>query len=280
MDLNIIQPFIRSVSLSPFCWINESPSIAYDARIFYIYSGIGKVVLEKNRTIDISPNDLLVIPPGTYYHFIIVDAPFDLFAVNFDFTRDHCDVENMMNVCFENTFDPNKVLTTPIPEPFTKPIYLKNMKAVRSRLFNMLQEFQFRNSYRWDKMSVILKDILIDVARTQYNDRTTISETVASLINYIHLNYTKDLTYDDIAEHFSYHPYYLNRRLKLETGKTIFQYLQEYRLMVAAQLILTSSLSLEEIGYRTGFKTASHFSERFKRQFNKTPREYKQQHSI
>ena len=279
MSFKIINPFIRSVSLSPYNWIHEYPCVSYDARLFYIYRGSAVAYIENDKVFNIHHDDLFVIPAGRSYDFVVESAPFDIFAINFDFTQDYSHIEKMMNVNFLNTYIPEKVHVTPLPKPFDQVIYLKNMKAIRSRLFNMLQEFQLSNLHRWDKLSILLKDILIDVARIAEDSNIGVSETVASLINYIHLNYSKDITYEDISQQFSYHPYYLNRILKLETGKTISQYLQEYRLTVAAQMILSSALSLEEIATMTGFINPSHFSARFKRKFGKTPREFKQHHT-
>ncbi|MBR2259408.1 MAG: AraC family transcriptional regulator [Blautia sp.] len=65
------------------------------------------------------------------------------------------------------------------------------------------------------------------------------------------------------------------RFLKSNFGKTFSQKLIEARIAAAAQLLMTTDLSVTEIGERTGFGSLEHFSAAFKKYTGLSPTQYK-----
>lgn len=53
------------------------------------------------------------------------------------------------------------------------------------------------------------------------------------------------------------------------------EYLNDYRLSMAARLLAASGLSVLEIATRTGFDNLSYFNRLFKRKYRQTPGEYR-----
>jgi len=72
-----------------------------------------------------------------------------------------------------------------------------------------------------------------------------------------------------------YNSDYINRLMRQHTGQTIYQYLLNYRIDKAAQLIRSSELPFSEIAEQTGFLNTSHFSHSFKKRTGKTPSEFR-----
>ncbi len=66
----------------------------------------------------------------------------------------------------------------------------------------------------------------------------------------------------------------LYRKFKALTNKSVARYIRTLRLQKAKQLLKTTSLSISEIGFEVGIKTPSTFSELFKDEFGKSPREF------
>ena len=52
-------------------------------------------------------------------------------------------------------------------------------------------------------------------------------------------------------------------------------YLNDYRLSMAARLLLSTEDSVLTISQQVGFENLSHFNRAFKKKYNKTPREYR-----
>jgi len=67
------------------------------------------------------------------------------------------------------------------------------------------------------------------------------------------------------------------RRFKDASGETPMQYLQRIRIETAKQLLTTSNLGIDQIGYRVGYEDASYFSRVFKQKLHVTPGEYRAQ---
>ena len=64
------------------------------------------------------------------------------------------------------------------------------------------------------------------------------------------------------------------RLFKKVTGKTFIQYLNEYRIAHACDLLEEGKQSITEVAHASGFSHISHFNRLFKRIHQQTPREY------
>lgn len=67
---------------------------------------------------------------------------------------------------------------------------------------------------------------------------------------------------------------HLHRKIKELTGTTPVDFLRNYRLGKAAQLLKQKQYSVSEIAYQTGFSSPAYFSKCFKVVYNMTPTEY------
>lgn len=72
---------------------------------------------------------------------------------------------------------------------------------------------------------------------------------------------------------------YLNRthfyqKVKALTNQTPFELLKMYRLKKAAEFLVQENLSVNEVFWRTGFKSRTHFSKLFKERYEVTPGKY------
>ncbi len=72
----------------------------------------------------------------------------------------------------------------------------------------------------------------------------------------------------------------LYRKLKTMTGMTPGEFIKNIRLKSAAQLLVSTNLTVSEIFYRTGFNNQSYFFREFKKRYSCAPNEYREQHSI
>lgn len=99
-------------------------------------------------------------------------------------------------------------------------------------------------------------------------------EAIEKAIAYIKQNLTSELSLNSIAEHVRFSPIHFHNCFKAATGKTPREYVEEERIKRAAELLVSTSLTLSDIAYECGFSSQSYFSYAFKRKMNATPRQY------
>jgi AraC-like DNA-binding protein len=66
----------------------------------------------------------------------------------------------------------------------------------------------------------------------------------------------------------------LHRKLKSITGLATSEFIQDFRLRRAAQLIDKKADTISQIAYQVGFNDQSYFTKCFKKKFGKTPSDY------
>lgn len=92
---------------------------------------------------------------------------------------------------------------------------------------------------------------------------------------YIHTNFSNDITIEHLCKYFYCSRGTLINKFKEEYGKTIHQYLQDFRLEQSLDLLKNKDLSVQETAISCGFKDANYFSKAFRRKFSISPTEYK-----
>ena len=100
-------------------------------------------------------------------------------------------------------------------------------------------------------------------------------ELPAVITAYIDANFQEPLTIEVLAKKFGYHPSYI-AHLFCDRLKIPFRtYLSAVRCDYAAAQIRTTHRSLTEIAYESGFGSLNTFCRAFKKNFSKTPSQYK-----
>lgn len=69
----------------------------------------------------------------------------------------------------------------------------------------------------------------------------------------------------------------LYKKLKEITGQTVREFILSIRLKCATELLLTTDDTIAEISYQLGFSSPSNFSRSFQKQFEKTPKRYREE---
>lgn len=103
---------------------------------------------------------------------------------------------------------------------------------------------------------------------------------IDAALEYIHENFSSNLTLNEIASAANVHPAHLARVFRNTRNCTIAEYIRRLRIESAREMLINSDLTLAQISSETGFSDQSHFTKVFKRLTNKTPREFKQFHKI
>lgn len=85
----------------------------------------------------------------------------------------------------------------------------------------------------------------------------------------------KDISMEQMADVVKTCREHLQRVFKKQVGLTPHQYHIQNRVRMAMQLLISTELSIEDIGKACGFYDKSHFKRFFKRQLGTSPYEYR-----
>lgn len=244
---------------------------AYDNRIFYVHQGSGTIYFA-DRTHRLAPGDLILWLAGVEYRMISDDgATLVLLGSNFDFTQSSNHISYPVPPVGKDLFDPAQVLDAARfldNTPFNDIIYLKNMFRLEADFLEMLQEYDVQKVFCAERLSCLLKSILCLACRSVSlrmggSPDPDSTERVDEVIQFIQTHYAEELTNESIGQRFHYHPNYLNKLMKLYTGKSLHQYLISYRIARAVDLLSTTDLPVAAVADQVGFHDLCHFGKLF-----------------
>ena len=107
------------------------------------------------------------------------------------------------------------------------------------------------------------------------NEMQQSESVVEKAKRFIQLNYSENITNQDVADHVFLTPGYLAKIFKAETGQYISNYINECRIRAAKELLLKSDSSISDIALQSGFDNISYFSTVFKKITGDTPYEFR-----
>jgi len=105
-------------------------------------------------------------------------------------------------------------------------------------------------------------------------------DRLSEVFQYVNENYKKDIVLVEIATIANMTPTSFCRMFKQKTKKNFVEYLNEIRVSKACKFLLETDLSMSEIAYECGYKTASNFNKLFKKFMGMTPSEFKKSASV
>jgi two-component system response regulator YesN len=95
---------------------------------------------------------------------------------------------------------------------------------------------------------------------------------------FIDENLDKDLSLQNLAEHFKLSKNYFSQLFKKEMKMSFSKYLIQTRTKKAKELLRDSSMSVKAISRKVGYRYVSNFDHDFKKETGLTPLEYNKDH--
>ncbi|GIQ66377.1 hypothetical protein PACILC2_49450 [Paenibacillus cisolokensis] len=165
------------------------------------------------------------------------------------------------------------VMLFAIVKEFDKLSALQGVDGIDKQLarFPTLQDLR-----RWLEQELL--DIMNRLNSRQGSDRKEkLAEEMIAYIDY-HIH-DPMLSAEDVAQHVSLSAKYV-RQIFMETqNQPLSAYMLNRRIDKVKELLVTTTISVSDIGERSGFLTKSHFFTAFKKATGMTPNQYRQQHS-
>ena len=140
--------------------------------------------------------------------------------------------------------------------------------------------FRQSDSVSWDELVDDFWQIANSFLEWQTLKGTELpAEVINKVHKYIEENMSGDISLTAIADHVSLNPSYLSRLYKQMTGIGLSKYLNDYRNVIAKDLLLNSSLKVNEIAFKLGYNSGLAFIRFFKKQNEMTPQDFRSMRS-
>ena len=111
---------------------------------------------------------------------------------------------------------------------------------------------------------------------TTYDANVQIQRNMTS---FIHEHFNSKIGLEDIADAGQVSKSTCIRLFHKYTGKSPIDFLNNYRLQMSAEKLVTTSEQITEIAYACGFGQPSYFNRLFLKEYNMTPNQYRKQHA-
>jgi len=124
----------------------------------------------------------------------------------------------------------------------------------------------------------LLSNVMLSLYRATLTAETTESSSgfrMATVIDYIEINYGDHLDLESLARMMATSPTHLSRVFRREVGIPLFEYINRTRIRKACALLRRTHLPITHIAVDVGYNNVSFFNRYFRRIMRCSPREYR-----
>lgn len=139
---------------------------------------------------------------------------------------------------------------------------------------NIIAELDMQTSLRNYEMTLIKQiDKLLKEMESTTRDKN--AKPVLRATAYIESHYSEHISLETMAGIVNLNPIYFSNLFKRELGKSFTEYLTEYRMKKAREMLRGTDKNISEIAYALGYSDARYFSKVFKKEVGVRPTEYR-----
>ena len=240
----------------------------------YCYKGVHEYSTEKN-TIVVSENDIYAGQPFVSHRHL--PAKSDDGVLVCIFIRPELVYKTLLP--YINTSESmTNFLIRPSTHKYSEEsihFNLKNDYNIRKLIELMIIEYANSTENTQSILRSLTSAMIMQIARkySHQQDKPQTLSLSSQIIKYIG-EHDSDVTLQEVAAKFSYHPNYISALLKKETGKSFSRILLEKRMSHALVLLQGTTLPIDSISAMLGYSNPSNFHKAFREYYGKAPREY------
>ena len=234
----------------------------------YILSGTGTLMADNSkgetRTYSVKSGQGFMIFPGQINTYIADEQlPWEYMWIEFDGLRIK-EALSVTDLCKDT------------------PIYHSHSKELREKLademlyiVNHPQESSF---HLIGHLYLFLDYLLQSAKSTKLVSSGRMSDYyIKEAINYMEQNFQNTISIEDIAAVCGINRSYFGKIFRNSTGRSPQEFLMNYRMVKATELLKLTSLSIADVGSAVGYENQLHFSRAFKNIYGISPREWRNQ---
>lgn len=169
---------------------------------------------------------------------------------------------------FSNYIDYFFKVNARLIESYTNLEHLRK-KMIQTMNFSGTKEILLHN-FR-EQNHVIIGDILRAAPRGM--------RTIHRARRYVEEHYMEKISVTDISDYLGLNASYFSHLFTMETGQHFSEFISEFRISRAIELLTTSDLSVREIAEKVGYSDQRYFSRMFRRVTKRNPTEFRKNSS-
>lgn len=123
----------------------------------------------------------------------------------------------------------------------------------------------------------MVQELARKVAGTFVESGRGLRRELVIVLDYIHQHYGQELSVELLASTVFLSPDYLSRIFKKAMGKSLYQYIRQFRMEKASELLRNTTKKVIDIGTETGYPNYSYFCQSFREYFGTSPDRYRQE---
>lgn len=139
-------------------------------------------------------------------------------------------------------------------------------KTIHNEIKNSYEASSFAYSFLMELQSYVMKKSL---------PLDKVPNTIIKAVQFIHSNYGKPISLDDIVQASDLSKYYFSRLFNQTMDITPLQYLTQVRMSKAIELLNNESLTVEDIAAKVGYSNGNYFTKVFRSKVGISPGKYR-----
>lgn len=254
----------------PMHWHNEM-------EIVYVEDGEFEECIDF-ETYHIHKGDIILVNPCVLHSFKQFDNQKTVFkTVMFDFSMLTGNNADASSIKYLNPFLEGSYISPLVISPGQS-----HYSELADALRNLISDYQEKGNFFELKIKADLYQLFYllfshffkcESEHIGIKDSTT--NNIKTVLDYISENYMHPITIDELASTVNLSKHYFMRFFKKYMGMTCIEYINDYRLNIAANLLLTTRKQITSVAESIGVTNLSYFNRIFKKKYNMTPKEYR-----
>jgi LacI family transcriptional regulator len=128
-----------------------------------------------------------------------------------------------------------------------------------------------------EPFNIVVNPLIIE--RRKSTEKYAVSDkNIRIILNYIEKNYANHLSVEELVKQVPLSRRVLEKKFKEESGESLYQYIQNYRIDQFTRLLITTDYSLFEAALQSGFENYKNVSRVFRKYKSLSPAEYRKRY--
>ncbi len=124
-------------------------------------------------------------------------------------------------------------------------------------------------------LSLLIMELTQELIEMHFHIKNNVPPVIAQIMEWIKINYYRQITVSDVAFEFGYNPDYLSSLFHKTIGMTLMQYIRKTRIDISKTLLSNYDLSIKQAAFSCGFTDEKYYMKTFRILEGMTPSQYK-----